>query len=411
MQDSRRYWASDARLRGKAFAPMFTWRISDKTQLTVKLVAAEHWIFREPLQILDPSVTASTSDPFPAPGLSRKGRNGIQPWSDVHTQSADLFMALTTSLNQHISLRVAANGRYFYETDDQEFLSTPSLSSRYNPTTGELTQDYTWAQSGGVWTSTYSPFFNPTAIPARGDIQWTRRKTANFQTDLAANYQFGGISSLTVAGLGYSRHQADNRVKDPGTLPPIDLTQPWVRAYPVYPANLTTRNLSSYTNVQLYLNQRFGFFDNRLYLTGGVLRYSTTTKAWNGLTNSGLSVLDDSKTMETVSVLYKVFDYMSVYGNHSTNSSPVIANNLPLWRSGIQNEEGFKTEFFKGRLSFNGDYFTVSQTNVTVPNPAHQYDPTQPEQLISDLKNHGVEFELMGSITPDLSAIATYTYL
>lgn len=411
-QDSRRYWSADARLRGTTIAPMLAWRLSDKTQLTVKLVAAEHWIFREPLLILDPSVNASTDAPFLAPGISRKGLNGIQPWSHVGTHSADLFSVLTTSLNEHISLRIAANGRYYFEDSDQEFLGTPGLGSRYNPMTGELTQDYTWAKdSSGNYVPTFSRFFDPANIPVRGQIQWTRRKTANFQTDAAANYQFGGVSSQSVAGLAYSRQQSDNRVKDPGTLPGIDLSKPSVSVYPVYPATLTADNGSSYTNLQLYLNQRLGFFNNRLYVTGGLLRYSTVTKAWNALTGAAPSVLDDSKNMWTASALFKVRDNLSLYYSHSTNSSPVIANNQPLWRDGVQDEVGFKTEFLNKRLSLNGSYFEISQTNVTVPNPARQTDPTAPEQLVSDFGNKGVELELMGSLTSNLSAIATYSHL
>jgi outer membrane receptor for ferric coprogen and ferric-rhodotorulic acid len=45
---------------------------------------------------------------------------------------------------------------------------------------------------------------------------------------------------------------------------------------------------------------------------------------------------------------------------------------------GVQDEAGFKSEFFKKRVSFTGAYFEISQTNVTVPNPDHQTDPNAP---------------------------------
>ncbi len=412
-QDARQYWSKDAVNRHRALAPMFTWRLSDKTELTVKVVAADHYIFREPLLVIDPSVTASTSDPKLAGGLGRKSLNGIQPWSHVGTHSADLFAVLTTSLNEHISLRAAANGRYYFEDSDQEFLSTPSLNNRYNPYTGDLTQDYTWAlnSESGQYVSTFSRFFDPQSVPVRGQAQWTRRKTANLQTDLAANYQFGAVSSQTVTGLAYSRQFAYNKVKDPGPMPNIDLRNPEQGAYPRYPANLTANNGSSYTNYQAYLNERLGFLNNRLFITGGILYYSTVTKSWNELTHSAPAVLDDNKFMYTESALFKVLDNVSVYVSHSTNSSPVIANNQPLWRSGVMDEAGIKSEFFDHRLSADANYFRISQTNVTVPNPAYQTDPTQPQQLVSDLKNHGMEFELWGAVTPRLSAVATYSYL
>ncbi|MCC5024974.1 MAG: hypothetical protein J6386_20260 [Candidatus Synoicihabitans palmerolidicus] len=72
-----------------------------------------------------------------------KSLTGIQPWSHVGTHSADIFTQLTSTVNEHISLRFAANGRYYFEDSDQMFLSTPSLSNRYDPYSGALTQDYT----------------------------------------------------------------------------------------------------------------------------------------------------------------------------------------------------------------------------------------------------------------------------
>ena len=413
-QDTSRYWDSDARVRGKSLAPMLTWRISDKTTLSVKLVGAEHWIYREPLLILDPGVTADTDNPYLAEGLSSKGLNGIQDWSHVGTHSADLFAVLTTALNEHINLRFAANARYYYEDDDQEFVGgLPGLSNRYNPYTGELTQDYTWAKdTAGNYVSTYSKYFNPTAIPAYGQIQWGTRRTGSFQTDLVGIYKFFGVSSQTVTGVAWSHQMTDVRLKQTsaGSIL-IDLTKPDAYAYPVYSDTLSARNDSSYQNLQLYINQRFGFWNDRIFVTVGGLRYQTYTKGWNGLTNSGLSVLDDSKNMFSESVLWKVVKNFSLYYSHSTNSAPVIANNAPLWRDGKQDEVGFKSEFFGQKFSFNGAWFRINQTNVTIPNPAHQNDPDAPEQLVSDYGNHGLEFELMGHLTENLSAIATYSKL
>jgi iron complex outermembrane receptor protein len=115
--------------------------------------------------------------------------------------------------------------------------------------------------------------------------------------------------------------------------------------------------------------------------------------------------------MWSAGVLYKVQDNLSLYYSRSNNASAVIANNQPLWREGEQDEVGFKSMFFNGRLSFNAAYFEIAQTNVTVPNPAHQTDQTVPQTLVSDLGNRGYEFELMGSLTSNFSAIATCSQL
>ena len=419
-QDARRYWSSEADLRGKVLAPMFGWKISERTQLTVKLVAAEHWAFREPLLVLDPSVDDTTENPFLAPGLAKKGLNGIQPWSHVGTHTGDVFAQLTSALTQNISLRVAANGRYYFEDSDQEFVSTPSLTNRYNPMTGKLTQDTVWALAQGTlpynavtnpYVGTNSPFFNPAAVPVRGDIQWSRRKTTNLQTDLVGKFELPYVTTQTVAGVALSHQTGYTHGKSDPTLPAINLFTPNVRVYPNYPSTLQTFNTSSFTNTQLYVNERLSFWKDRVSLTGGVLRFDTRTTASNVLAGTAPSVLDDGKNMTSIGALVKPLENVAVYYSHSTNSSPTIANNLALWRDGKQDEVGMKAEFFNQQLGFNAAYFHIAQTNVTTPNPDHQNNPSAPEQLLSDLTNHGLEFELTGSVTRELSIVATYSHL
>jgi iron complex outermembrane receptor protein len=234
------------------------------------------------------------------------------------------------------------------------------------------------------------------------------------QVDLAGNYQLGGISSQTIVGAAYARQYVVGRNVD-GTLPNLNIFAP-VAVYPVYPANFPTTNSgsgTSYANWQFYVSERLGFFNNRLYLTGGVMSYSTVSKRWNADTGVASGLLDDSKSPWSAAVLFKATDRISVYASHSTNANAAIPglNLQPLWQQGEQDEVGVKTEFFNRKLSVNAAYFQIAQTNVTVPNPAFQTDPTQPQTLVSDLDNKGFEVELMGSLTPNLSAIATYSHL
>ncbi len=418
-QDTDRYWSDAEKMQSWAIAPMLTWRINDKSQLTLKYISASHWIFREPLFIIDPSTTATSGDPKLLPGIDPSGSNGIQPWSHVGTTSNDAFAIYTLNFNEHLNLRVAGNARRYHETSNQNFLNAPGFGNRYNPMTGELTQDYTWALQNTAlaynattnpYVPTYSQWINPNAVSNRGDDQDTTRDTGNLQADLAATYDLNGASTQTIVGAAYSRQYAYNQTKS-APLPNIDLLHQTDNAYPAYPANWTANNGSSYTNKQLYISERLGLFNNRLYLTGGLMNYSTVTKAWNELTHSTPSVLDDNKTMWSAGALYKITDHYSAYYSHSTNSSPVIANNLPLWRSGIQDEFGVKSEFFDKRLAVNAAYFQISQTNVTVPNPAYQTDPTQPQTLVSDLSNKGFEVEATGSLTKNMSIVASYSHL
>ena len=184
-----------------------------------------------------------------------------------------------------------------------------------------------------------------------------------------------------------------------------------LRVEPVYSSAFAFNNYASFTNWQAYVNQRFGFMDDRILVTGGILHYDTKTSGRNLLAGTPASILDDSKDMWMVSALWKIQDNISLYYSHSTNASATIANNVPLWREGVQDEIGFKTEWFERKLSFNAAYFEIEQTNVTTPNPARQTDPTAPEQIVADFGNEGLEFELVGRLTSQLSAIATYSHL
>ncbi len=410
-QDSRRYWSEDARIRAKVIAPMMGWRISETTELTVKLVGQQHWVFREPLLVLDPSVTAETDEPFIAPGLEYDSLNGMQPWSHVGTESLDLFVTLTTRLSDHISLRLAANGRHYHEDSDQEFLSTPTLGNRYNPSTGELTQDYIWElnEETGQYEPVFSQWFDPNAIPVRGDRQDTERYRGALQADAAARYNFDGITSDTVVGGVLARQTHSNEGWN-GTLPPIDLDNP-VEVYPVYSDEYAYYNKTSYANWQAYASQRIGVWDDRILLMGGIMHYDTKTKARSVVNNDPNSILDDAKNMWMASALVKVLPNVALYYSHSTNSAPTIANNAPLWRDGVQDEFGVKTEFFDRRLAVTASWFEIDQTNVTVPNPEHQTDPDAPEQLVSDLGNHGYEAEVVGRINDSFSVFGTFSHV
>ena len=76
-------------------------------------------------------------------------------------------------LNDRLSLRVAANGRHYFEDSTQEFFSTPTFNNRYNPATGALTQDLTWAPdpASGRYVATPSPFFDPRSEEHTSELQ------------------------------------------------------------------------------------------------------------------------------------------------------------------------------------------------------------------------------------------------
>src|SRR5690606_10985339 len=133
---------------------------------------------------------------------------------------------------------------------------------------------------------TPTPFFNPGNIPHRGDKQATRRKTVNVQGDAVFRYQLGTVSSQTVTGLALSRQTAYGRGVTGDFANGIDLSKPDVVQIPVWRTDWAFYNANSFTNVQAYVNERLGFFDGRLFVTGGILRYDTKTVGRNVATGA-----------------------------------------------------------------------------------------------------------------------------
>ncbi|HEY0946848.1 MAG TPA: TonB-dependent receptor plug domain-containing protein [Opitutaceae bacterium] len=410
-QDSGRYWDNDAKIKRKLLAPQLTWRINPRTELTLKYYYLDSFLFREPGLILS-AASVPGVEPTLGTGFKAKSLNGIEPWSGLSTTGQVGQFLLTTSFNEHLSTRLSGRGTYFTEDSEQEFMSTPSFGNRYNPSTGELTQDYTWALNPvtGTYVSTFSPYYDPTNIPVRGEKADVHTREYAAQNDWVITFKTSSLNFQTVAGWAYLyRKNDDQRVN--GTLPAINLITPRGPAYPTWSTTLSRNATNEATNWQAYVNQRVTFWDDRIALNGGFLHYDTNTSSIDRATTAPLSRLEDSKAMYLGSLLVKATKNTSLYYSYSTNATPTIANNAPLWRDGKQHEYGGKVEFFNKRLAINAAYFEIAQTNVSVPNPERAVNPAAPTSLLADYDNHGAELEVSGAITKNLSVMASVSKL
>lgn len=414
VQDSRREWSPDAHLRRKIIAPQLTYRLSDATEISFKMMYNDTWAASSPLYVLDSAVVGagSSAEPRLDPALKLESRNGVPAWSGLHYQDTAANVQLTSTLNDHISIRAAVHTRRSNENSEQWGPLLKSLSNRYNPYTGVLTMDSTWSldPATGNYVSTYSKYFDPASVGYE-----TNKATAYWdhytegQVDVLANYHFPWATSQTVLGGAASQLTRRNSYsRAPSATGALTATE--IMPLPAFD-QLYQDNRSSSRIAQVYLNQRFGFRNDRIFLNAGILHYMAYTKARNALTNGPTSVLDSSKNMGMGSVVVKPMENLSVYASYSTNGSPVVANNVALWAQGKQFEYGVKSEFLDGRLSINAAHFQIEQTNVSTPNPARITDVNAPLTILSDLKNHGIEFEAIGSLTKQISIIAGYTHM
>jgi len=399
VQDSRREWTSDARLRRKVLSPQLTYRFGN-TEITVKMTYNDTYAASSPLYVLDSAVIATGSNATPAldPALKLGNRNGIPSWSGLHYLDTTGNIQVTSTLNEHLSVRVAAHSRRSIEDSAQSGPVLNSLSSRYNPYTGVLTPDFIWSKDPvtGNYTSAFSKFFDPNAVT------WDSNKATGVsdiytagQLDLAANYKFGSVSSQTVIG-GATANETTRASYTRAPISVISLTTAQDLPIPAFTQPYQD-NRSSNRNTQLYVNERLGFWNDRVFLNGGILHYMVYTTARNAFAKGPTSILDSSKNMGMASIVVKPKENFSVYASSSTNGTPSIANNVALWAEGKQFEYGVKSEFFERRLSLSLAHFQITQTNVSTPNPARISDVNAPLTILSDLKDHGPEFEVNGA--------------
>lgn len=402
--------ADGTRDRRKIVGGSVSYRLSQNTQLTLRGSFEDRWLFVYLPVFIDSSSINGANATLAKGFVYGNNRNGTESWAHRGGEYGTLDALLTTSFGEHFSSRFATKYQYNLQRDMYMAAVTPGLNNRYNPYTGQQTPDQTWALNSatGQYVATNSPLFDITNIQRRPFLPEGHTKDIGVQYDLAAVYKFNGVSSTTVAGVAYDDQDSFSRQLIGPSLP-FNLLAPVYGANPVYDT-VSVKQKSGATTWQYYVNEQLSLLQDRLLLSAGGVRVSAKSDTTNVLNNQ-VTHLDDAKNLGLFGVVYKVTKDLSIYGSRSVNAVPTIANNQPLWQEGQQYEFGVKATAMDDRLSITLAHFQIAQTNVTVPNPAFQSDPTQPQSLISDLKNHGYELEIVGGITKSLSVVASATYL
>ncbi|HTB81297.1 MAG TPA: TonB-dependent receptor [Opitutaceae bacterium] len=375
--------------------------------------------------IYDPStingVTLSNQHQY---GFKYDGWNGSARWSQRMDRLNIAALEYTGVIADVVSVRLAAEGLYDNFVQDVGYPSA-SPSETFNAA----------GQVVGL------SAFNPASVPELAQEVHQVNYEEQVQNDYAANFHPGEVSIQPVAGWSYQQGSQPTNVNRQdknvgGSMPNSNLTvsDDYSPAHP-----LLSSYTSSFSNqvehawlYQAYGLVKTGFYNDRVLLSGGASRtwakpivYTDTTV---GTTLSSLPVGDPRITTNNfhttgnalqptqkafqdtylAGVLLKPAKNVSLYYSFSTNAG--IPGNTPvLWQRGKQHEFGVKTQFLNGRLSISADHFQINQSNVATVNPLHNTDASQPATLLSNLTNHGFEFNVVGGITKNISVVASFT--
>lgn len=320
-------------------------------------------------------------------------------------------------LTDQLSVRVAGHflndghDAIQYTNNPANVDGKPVTSAAYiNPYTGYYDPTQYW---GGA------PNFTATPAPVPGNIfnrasfsDFTDTKQYDFQNDYAYEIKGTAASSTTTVGFSWLQNRADY-TNGNYTIPAYNILEPVVYVEPV-DNGVSNKGKRKTSVTQIYLAENLALLSDRLVLTGGLSNNVYRSRV-NSVTKNGVKTADQTELFPSYGLVVKPLPDLAVYYGHSQSaamSPPDVGSTNPLLQQGKQWEAGLRYRFLQKKATFVAGYFDVSQSNVSVPNPANLLFPAPVPPLpglLSDRRAHGWEFSLNMEVNDEISLVANYT--
>jgi iron complex outermembrane receptor protein len=416
MRDYDAYW-DGAYMRSTTLMPEFTYKFSDKSQLTVQYIYT-NW--RAALYLglpIDPSSGTTTKARLLA-GVPR----------DLSVFNEDLYrtdrrhdfgLLYTGELFDKIQFRVAAHYRKSSQYGPQlntNPASTGGTGGNRDPLTGNYVPGMQYLS---VAPYTGSPITTqPTRIYARSGTN-PRSDPRQFflNNDYAYILENDSVKSTTLAGLAYTETRDYGNAAFNISAPNIDFDHyvpvAWTRGTLNFDNRFSSRFFQGYAAENLVL------LNNRLILNAAVAKNYYRQRARN-LVSGYFHGTGPSATLPAYGLVVKPYkDALALYYSYSEQSTSVgpttnsAVNTNPLLQSSKQNEFGARFKLLADKLYFTVAHFDIKQDNFSVPNPANLTTPP-PNPLLpalfSDRKAKGWEYEFRYNPNKNISIIGNYTH-
>lgn len=258
------------------------------------------------------------------------------------------------------------------------------------------------------YTNTGSPYF-PYVDPAQQTVQravenlGTSRDT--FTADMGGQFDFatGPMTHKVLFGVDMRNLTEKSQLDFAFDTTPFNLYDP------VYgqPSNLALQS-TTYTYIR---QQLFGLYiqdQMRLgpwLITAGIRRDKLESEA----EAEGVQTQENSATTKRFGLMYETAFGFNPYVSYAESFEPILGANVCQTfckpKRGKQYEAGFKYRV-SNSAAFNAAVFDITEKNRTAagPNPLYSIQ-------VGEARIRGLELEYIGSITPTLDIIASYTYL
>ncbi|KXU37524.1 hypothetical protein AXK11_02180 [Cephaloticoccus primus] len=427
-QDSDGYVSRHSR-RSLLITPSLTWRLAPQSNLTLRY---EYYDFKATNDVglpADPSV--GTGMPVRIwEGLPRTfnptyGRNSEFRKAEANSATLLFTSTVTDQLSVRLAGRLSEVSQPYGESRVRTRYETPVPAgwTNINPRTGEYVPGMLFDPN-----PPYAPIPAPAVSPifelSGTDGVHRHVRNRDLQNDWSYIVEADRAKSTTLLGFAYaySGITSDERAR---TVPSIDTRTEHYPSGDITFSPINSMRREAQSRYQIYLTEQLELFDSRLVLSGGVSHVTFNgyygNKLWEATptrTAGHMFPGSGSKATYNYGVVLKPLAGISLYYGHTENAVPVgnfaqVSLGLaPTFSIGEQDEVGIKGSFFEGRVIASVAYYEIEQSGYGIYNPGNFANPP-PATLLPDIfvsrEAKGWEFQVTGSLTPNLSVIASYT--
>ena len=359
-------------------APVLTWNISDRTNLTVELEYL------------------NDERPFDR-GVVALG-NGIAdiPVSRIYGEPDDYVNSEDFNVSYRLEHRFSDNWRlrnaFRYQRRDSSLFGTQGTGD-LDETTGILEREYANLDQ-----------FN---------------EAYSLQTSVVGEFATGSVAHTLAFGVDLVRDSFEQIARfglDSIVPAPINIFDPVYRVLPRPDIEdlSVLLNTDEVTNrLGIYLQDQIAFSPNVQLLLGGRFDY-VDQGLKNNPTATDPTSSEDNPTNDAFSpqigIVYKPIEPISLYASYSRSFEPNIGTTATGEflepECGTQYEAGVKAELLDGRLFTTLAFYHLTRSNVATTDP----DDSNFSIAVGEQRSQGIEFDITGEIQPGWNVIAAYAY-
>lgn len=230
-----------------------------------------------------------------------------------------------------------------------------------------------------------------------------------FRAEVTGSFEFGGLEHRIIAGADSDKFENDQvflRVRGEQF---INVFNPVYGAYPLPTPLENTDRVETQESTGLFIQDQISLTDKFDVRIG--VRYDDYKQELNNRRSDTITKQTESRLSPQFGIVYESSDNLSLYAAYGENFRPLSGSDAdgngfePNQSTSM--EAGVKFTLNNGGLTGTVAIFKVEQDNILVVD-----DPTAfTSAAIGEAESKGIEFDLNGNLTEDLTLWASYTYV